>query len=56
LNPDTVFSRLDTNRDGMLDQGELDELLARRFKTMDANADGQVGRNERQRKRGRMQD
>ena len=46
-NPATVFKRLDTDRDGKLDQRELDELLARRFSQMDANADGQLTRDER---------
>lgn len=56
LNPGTVFDRLDTNRDGVLDQAELDGLLARRFTRMDANADGRLSSVERKGKRGRVQD
>jgi hypothetical protein len=36
----TRLMQADANRDGALDKGEIDTLLARRFARMDANGDG----------------
>jgi len=54
--PARMFDRLDANRDGALDQGEFDTLLARRFARMDANGDGTLTPEERRAARGRAND
>lgn len=54
--PGRLFDRLDANRDGALDQAELDTLLARRFARMDANGDGALTAEERRAARGRSGD
>ncbi|MBV2149867.1 signal transduction protein [Sphingobium sp. AS12] len=54
--PARMFDRLDTNKDGALDQGEIDALLAHRFARMDANRDGTLTAEERQAARGRAND
>ena len=38
--PAKQFSRLDTNKDNMLDAAEIEALIKRRFAALDKNADG----------------
>ena len=54
--PARMFDRIDANRDGALDRGEIDGLLARRFARMDADHDGMLTAAERQASRGRVAD
>lgn len=54
--PARLFDRLDANRDGALDQAELDTLLARRFARMDGDGDGTLTAEERRATRGRAND
>ena len=51
-----MFDRMDTNKDGALDQAELNGLLARRFARRDANHDGVLTADERQAMPGRSAD
>ncbi|MBP0579755.1 acid-shock protein [Labrys sp. LIt4] len=45
--PAKTFARLDANKDGFLDKGELDAFFAKRFARLDANKDGALARDER---------
>ncbi|CDX62045.1 Acid shock protein [Mesorhizobium plurifarium] len=45
--PAKSFARMDANKDGFVDKGELDALLAKRFARLDKNGDGVLGANER---------
>jgi hypothetical protein len=38
---------MDANKDGFVDKGELDALLAKRFARLDKNGDGVLGADER---------
>jgi hypothetical protein len=43
---DTGFQRVDTNRDGKIDQGELGTALENKFKWYDKNGDGVIDSRE----------
>ncbi|CDX50679.1 Acid shock protein [Mesorhizobium plurifarium] len=45
--PAKSFARMDANKDGFVDKGELDALLAKRFARLDKNGDGVLGADER---------
>ncbi|TPJ82841.1 acid-shock protein [Mesorhizobium sp. B2-6-2] len=45
--PAKSFARMDTNKDGFVDRGELDAFLAKRFARLDENSDGVLGADER---------
>jgi Ca2+-binding EF-hand superfamily protein len=42
-----LFQRMDENRDGVLDQSDMDARRARTFERLDANADGKLDEAER---------
>lgn len=52
---DRIFARLDTNKDGALDKGEIDAMLAKRFERMDTDKDGTLSAAERTAARDRLQ-
>jgi Ca2+-binding EF-hand superfamily protein len=45
--PAKSFARMDANKDGFVDKGELDAFLAKRFARLDKNGDGVLGADER---------
>ena len=45
--PAKSFARIDANKDGFVDKGELDAFLAKRFAKLDKNGDGVLGADER---------
>lgn len=51
---DRIFDRLDTNKDGALDKGEIDAMLATRFQRMDTDKDGILSTAERDAARERL--
>ncbi|QJU58964.1 signal transduction protein [Sphingomonas sp. AP4-R1] len=51
---DRMFDRLDTNKDGALDKGEIDAMLATRFQRMDTDKDGILSAAEREAARERL--
>jgi hypothetical protein len=52
---DRIFDRLDANKDGALDKGEIDAMLAKRFERMDTDKDGTLSAAERAAARDRLQ-
>lgn len=46
--PERQFARLDANRDGFLDKGEVDTMLTRQFAKRDTSGDGVLTADERQ--------
>jgi len=45
--PAKSFARMDANKDGFVDKGELDAFLAKRFARLDKNSDGLLDAEER---------
>ena len=45
--PAKSFARIDANKGGFVDKGELDAFLAKRFAKLDKNGDGVLGADER---------
>ncbi|MGT2465561.1 acid-shock protein [Mesorhizobium sp.] len=45
--PAKSFARMDSNKDGFVDKGELDAFLAKRFAKLDKNGDGVLSADER---------
>jgi len=45
--PAKSFARMDANKDGFVDKGELDVFLAKRFARLDKNSDGVLSADER---------
>lgn len=45
--PAKSFARMDANKDGFVDKGELDAFLAKRFAKLDKNSDGVLSADER---------
>lgn len=45
--PAKAFTRMDRNKDGNVDRGEIDAVLGQRFARLDADRNGQLASNER---------